>query len=164
LGDFAVRVDGRAVPAADWRRRQAAALVKLLALAPRRTLHREQVIDALWPELPIEEAAPRLHKAAHYARRALGDARALVLDGNTVSLFPDTEVIIDAQLFERRTEDALAVEGSSDNDPDRFSAAAAAAELWTGDLLPDDPYEAWLELPRDRLRQLHHEMLRRADR
>jgi DNA-binding SARP family transcriptional activator len=164
LGNFAVRVDGRAVPAADWRRRQAAALVKLLALAPRRTLHREQVIDALWPEIPMEEAAPRLHKAAHYARRSLGDPRALVLDGNTVSLFPDAEVIIDAEVFERRAQDALVVEGSSHDDPDRFSAAAAAAELWTGDLLPDDPYEAWLELPRDRLRQLHHEMLRRADR
>ena len=50
LGGFAVRIDGRAVPAAEWRRRQAAALVKLLALAPRRTLHREQVIDALWPD------------------------------------------------------------------------------------------------------------------
>jgi DNA-binding SARP family transcriptional activator/tetratricopeptide (TPR) repeat protein len=164
LGGFAVRVDGRAVPAADWRRRQAAALVKVLALAPRRTLHREQVIDALWPEIPIEEAAPRLHKAAHYARRSLGDARALVLDGNTVSLFPDAEVIIDAEVFERRAEDALTVEDSSHNDADRFAAAAAAAELWTGDFLPDDPYEAWLEAPRDRLRQLHHEMLRRADR
>ena len=164
LGDFAVRIDGQAVPAADWRRRQAAALVKLLALAPRRTLHREQVIDALWPGIPVAEAAPRLHKAAHYARRSLGDHRALVLDGNTVSLFPDAEVIIDAELFERRAEDALTIEGSSHNDPDRFSAAAAAAELWTGDLLPDDPYEAWLEAPRDRLRQLHHEMLRRADR
>ena len=52
LGNFAVRVDGRVVPAAYWRRRHAAALVKLLALAPRRTLHREQVVDALWPEIP----------------------------------------------------------------------------------------------------------------
>jgi DNA-binding SARP family transcriptional activator/tetratricopeptide (TPR) repeat protein len=164
LGDFAVRVDGRAVPAADWRRRQAAALVKLLALAPRSTLHREQVIDALWPELPMEEAAPRLHKAAHYARRSLGDPRALVLDGNTVSLFPGAEVIIDADVFERRAQDALAVAGASPDDPDRFSAASAAAELWTGDLLPDDPYEIWLQGPRDRLRQLHHEMLRRCGR
>ena len=89
LGGFAVRVDGRAVPAAGWRRRPPAALVKLLALAPRRTLHREQVIDALWPDTGIDDAAPRLHKAAHYARRSLGDPRALVLAGETVSLFPD---------------------------------------------------------------------------
>ena len=164
LGGFAVRVDGRVVPAAEWRRRQAAALTKLLALAPRRTLHREQVIDALWPHTPMEDAAPRLHKAAYFARRSLGDPRALVLDGNTVSLFPDAEVIIDAEVFERRAQQALAADGRSRNDSDGFSAAATTAELWTGDLLPEDPYEPWLEAPRDRLRQLHHEVLRRAGR
>ena len=42
LGGFEVVVDGRQVPTVDWRRRQAAALVKLLALAPGRTLHRER--------------------------------------------------------------------------------------------------------------------------
>jgi len=165
LGGFAVRVDGRVVPAAEWRRRQAAALIKLLALAPRRTLHREQVIDALWPDISMEDAAPRLHKAAYYARRSLGDSRALVLDGNTVSLFPDAEVTIDAEVFERRAQQAVAANGTSrDDDSDGFSAAAASAELWSGDLLPDDPYEPWLEAPRDRFRQLHHEMLRRAGR
>src|SRR5688572_16400914 len=89
LGGFAVRVEGRAIPATEWRRRQAASLVKLLALAHRRTLHREQVIDALWPDTQIEDAGPRLHKAAHFARRVLGDSSALVLWGDTVSLFPD---------------------------------------------------------------------------
>jgi DNA-binding SARP family transcriptional activator len=38
LGGFAVRIDGRPIPPREWRRRQAASLVKLLALAPRRTL------------------------------------------------------------------------------------------------------------------------------
>jgi DNA-binding SARP family transcriptional activator/tetratricopeptide (TPR) repeat protein len=166
LGGFAVRVDGRVVPAAEWRRRQAAALIKLLALAPRRTLHREQVIDALWPDISMEDAAPRLHKAAYYARRSLGDSRGLVLDGNTVSLFPDAEVIIDTEVFERLAQQALALpaDGTIRNDSDRFSAAGATAELWTGALLPEDPYEPWLEAPRDRLRQLHHEVLRLAGR
>ena len=39
---------------------------------PGRRLHREQVIEALWPGASVEAAGPRLHKAAHYARRALG--------------------------------------------------------------------------------------------
>ena len=72
LGGFAVTVDGRAVDPSHWRRRPAANLVKLLALAPDRRLHREQVIDALWPDVAVADAAPRLHKAAHFARRALG--------------------------------------------------------------------------------------------
>ena len=53
LGRFAVRVDGIEVPGHAWVRRNAAALVKVLALAPHRQLHREQVIDALWPGVPV---------------------------------------------------------------------------------------------------------------
>jgi DNA-binding SARP family transcriptional activator len=74
--------------------------VKLLALAEARTLHREQVIDALWPDLSVEAAGPRLHKAAHYARRALGDqARALPLRNDLVQLLPDADVVVDAVRF-----------------------------------------------------------------
>ena len=72
LGGFEVVVDGRRVPAEAWRRRQAASLVKVLALQPEHRLPREQLIDLLWPDLLVDEAAPRLHKAAHYARTALG--------------------------------------------------------------------------------------------
>ena len=162
LGGFAVRVDGRPIPSAEWRRRQAASLVKLLALAPRRTLHREQVIDALWPDNAIDDAGPRLHKAAHFARRSLGDSSALVLSGDTVSLFPDAPVIVDVDEFERSAKQAIA---ALDRDPDGGAAAAAtAADGWAGELLPDDPYEVWLEGPRDRLRQLHQELLRRSGR
>ncbi len=75
LGRFEVRRDGQPVPADAWGRRHAAALVKLLALSPGRRLHREQVIDALWPDDTVEDAAPKLHKAAHFARKAAGDRR-----------------------------------------------------------------------------------------
>ena len=161
LGGFAVRVDGRPIPAREWRRRHATSLVKLLALAPRRTLHREQVIDALWPDTPIDDAGPRLHKAAHFARRSLGDPSALVLSGDTVSLFPDAHVVVDADEFERSAKQAIA---ALDRDPEGCAAAGAASDRWVGELLPDDPYESWLEVPRDRLRQLHQELLRRSRR
>ncbi|HEX2550855.1 MAG TPA: hypothetical protein VHK64_04615, partial [Nocardioidaceae bacterium] len=61
LGRFSVAIDGRPVPDQAWRRRSAAAVVKLLALQPGRRLHREQLIDLLWPDLVVEQAAPRLH-------------------------------------------------------------------------------------------------------
>jgi DNA-binding SARP family transcriptional activator/tetratricopeptide (TPR) repeat protein len=161
LGGFAVRVEGRPIPANEWRRRRAASLVKLLALAPRRTLHREQVIDALWPDTAIDDAGPRLHKAAHFARRTLGDSSALVLSGDTVSLFPGACVVVDVDEFERSAKQAIA---ALDRDPEECAAAAAAADRWAGELLPDDPYEEWLEVPRDRLRELHQELLRRSGR
>lgn len=56
LGGFLVEVDGVAVPADAWRHRRGADLVKLLALAPEHRVHREQLMDRLWPsrdQVPI---------------------------------------------------------------------------------------------------------------
>jgi DNA-binding SARP family transcriptional activator len=51
LGGFRAEVGGQAVPEQRWHRRKACSLVKLLALAPRHRLHREQLMDILWPGL-----------------------------------------------------------------------------------------------------------------
>ena len=135
LGGFAVAVDGVPVPPDAWARRHAAALVKLLALAPGHRLHREQVLDALWPGVDLEVATPRLHKAAHYARRALGTERAVTLRQDTVRLGGDggdarddgrDEVRVDVEEFEARGRAALAA-GSA-------GLAAAALEAYGGPL------------------------------
>ena len=63
LGGFDVTVDDRTIPARSWRRRSAAGLVKLLALQPGHRLLREQVVDALWPDLLLDEAASRQPRA-----------------------------------------------------------------------------------------------------
>ena len=108
LGTFDVVLDGSRVAADAWPRRQAASLVKVLALSPGRQRHREQVIDVLWPDFSVVEVAPRLHKAAHYARAAMGgDRRAVVLRGETVALLPDAEVVVDVDVFEARADAAL---------------------------------------------------------
>ena len=139
LGTFEVRRDGRAVPAGAWSRRQAAALVKLLALSPGRRLHREQVIDALWPDLAVDEAAPRLHKAAHFARKAAGDDT-IVLRGESVALFPDQSVAVDVALFEAAAHDALRAGDEV--------LLGAAVDGYGGDLLPEDLYDEWAAGPR----------------
>ena len=154
LGGFQVRVDGRTLPPHHWRRRHSAALVKLLALAPGRSLHREQVIDALWPDLDIDDAAPRLHKAAHYARKALGHRTAVVLDTETVRLCPDADVRIDGAQFRQQAESAVADGG--------IAAAKAALASYGGDLLPQDLYEPWAEQSRLHLARLHAELLHQA--
>src|SRR2546430_5468215 len=87
-GRFGVAVGGIPVAEAGWKRRHAAAVVKVLALAPGRRLHREQVIDMVWPGDTIAEAVPKLHKAAHFARRAIGVADSVVLRGDPVGLYP----------------------------------------------------------------------------
>ncbi len=156
LGGFDVAVNGRSVPAGSWHRRSAASLVKLLALQPDRHLLRDQVIDALWPDLLLDEAGPRLHVAAHHARAALGSREAVVLARGTVSLFPDADVTVDVNEFDRAADAAR-------SDP-RPEVAAEAVAHYPGDLLPDDLYETWTEEPRARLRLRHLELLRAAGR
>src|SRR4029079_17542004 len=108
----------------------------------------------------VDVAAPRLYKAAHYARRLLGDPRSVVLAADTGALFPHADLGAGAQTFVRRARQALAV-GDGPGAPGG-ATAAAAADLYRGDLLPDDPYETGLGAPRDRLRQLHRDWLARA--
>ena len=108
LGGFGVARDDVPVAADAWGRRQAAQLVQLLALARDRRMHREQVIDALWPGLSWDTAGPRLHKAAHYARRALDDPDAVVLRHELVALFPGRDdVEVDVHEFTRTAHQAL---------------------------------------------------------
>jgi DNA-binding SARP family transcriptional activator len=157
LGGFEVVVGSTPVPAEAWSRRQAAALVKLLALAEHRRLRREQVIDALWRGLSVDAAAPRLHKAAHYARKALGDEPGtLLLRQDAVVLLPDAEVRVDVDEFRR-----LAALARTTRDA---QAAEAALRTYGGDLLPEDAYEAWTEPIRSELRLAHLELLRLTGR
>jgi hypothetical protein len=61
LGGFRVSVGSRTIADDAWRLRKAAALVKLLALAPSHRFHRGQAMDILWPEsgrgLPLTACA-----------------------------------------------------------------------------------------------------------
>jgi DNA-binding SARP family transcriptional activator len=154
LGRFEVIVDGAATPERCWQRRSAAALVKVLALTPGHRLHREQVIDMLWPDDTPAEAAPKLHKAAHYARRAAGRHDTVVLRNDIVHLFPNAELIVDAMVFDELSRRAIA-----DREP---TAARAAIERYTGELLPDDRYEEWAGERRELLRLRHLNLLRLA--
>src|SRR3712207_5560098 len=70
LGGFAILRHGVPLPG-PWRTEKARALVKLLALAPGHALHRDQVLEWLWPEQDPAAAANNLYFALHAARRAL---------------------------------------------------------------------------------------------
>jgi DNA-binding SARP family transcriptional activator len=149
LGGFGVTVDGVPTASRGWARRGAASLVKVLALAPGHRLHREKLMDLLWPDEAPARSAPWLHKAAHFARGAAGRRDAVVLRDDLVALFPCAEVTVDAIRFEQ-----LARVAVGEDDP---SVAWEALAWYGGELLPGDRYEDWAS---DRRELLH---LRRLD-
>ncbi|HSE09718.1 MAG TPA: alpha/beta fold hydrolase [Nocardioidaceae bacterium] len=156
LGPFRVTVDDRELPEEVWSRRDAASLVKVLSLRRDHRLHREQVMDMLWPDLGVAEAAPRLHKAAHFARKTTSRPDAVVLRGELVSLLPGEEVHVDVDDFETDAGMALA-----DASP---GAAVDVLDKYPGEPLPADLYAEWADEPRERLAALRHQLLRQAHR
>ena len=131
LGGFRAAAGGRPVADQLWPRSRAKAVVKLLALSPDHRLHREQLMELLWPGLASAAAGANLRKAVHFARRALGpehlQLRERVLGIEAIDLWIDV---------------------------DAFTAAAAsglvdeAIDLYAGELLPEDLFEAWSAEPR----------------
>jgi predicted ATPase/DNA-binding SARP family transcriptional activator len=150
LGGFSVRVGSRAVPG-SWRLRKSKTLVKLLALAGGHRAHRDLLAGTLWPGLDPAAAANNLHQALHAARRALAPDRspsagALCLRDDIVILWPDGDLIVDADVFAAAAQRALRSGAAEDY--------AAALKLYAGELLPEDRYADWAAPHRERLAAL----------
>jgi DNA-binding SARP family transcriptional activator len=138
LGGFDLHVDGVAVPGSSWDHGRGRDLIKLLALSPGCRLSRDRVVEALWPALGRDAGPANLHKAAHYARRAIGHSDADVLRDGMAMLAPGAIVETDVTRFE------------DSRNPD----------LYLGELLPDDPYAEWATERRVALRQMYLDALR----
>src|SRR5262245_40651588 len=145
LGGFAAEAGGSSVPDSAWRLRKARELVKLLALADGHRLHREQAMDALWPDRDPASAANNLNQAVHAARRALG-ADAITLVDSLLRL--EAEVDVDA--FEDAAGDAKR-QGTD-------QAYRRALALYGGELLPENRYDDWASLERERLSAVHADL------
>jgi predicted ATPase/DNA-binding SARP family transcriptional activator/DNA-binding NarL/FixJ family response regulator len=159
LGGFRVSVGSRTIEEGEWHLKKAQSLIKLLALAPRHRLHREQAMNLLWPEqLDQKAAANNLHQALHFARRALepeavtaSNSHLLRLHGELLELCSNEALQVDVEAFEEATANARRL-----REPAAYRAAVA---LYTGELLPGDRYEDWAEERREGLRLSYLGML-----
>jgi predicted ATPase/DNA-binding SARP family transcriptional activator len=151
LGAFSITVDGHVIPGDAWRLRKAKTLVKLLALAPERRLHADQVTELLWAGRDQASARNNLHQAIFAARRALDSAGLegrdrLELHEDLISLCPDDPVRIDVLAFEE-----AAATARVQRDP---AAYRDALDCYGGELLPEDRYEEWTASRRDAVHEL----------
>src|SRR5206468_5284342 len=126
--------------------RKAQALLAYLSL-PLGDIHpRDKLANLLWGDLREPQARAGLRHVLFTLKKALGDANALRLEGETVSLDPAV-VVVDVHEFEQMLADGGA------------AALEQAARLYQGDLLEglvvqEQPFEEWLIAERLRLREL----------
>ncbi len=152
LGGFSVNVGTATLAAERWPSLRASHLVQLLCLQPRHRMAREQVVDALWPKLDPDAGAANLRKATHHVRQALGRHDAIVVRGGEVALWADRLVVVDAEVFSRQVDAALARRDAAE--------CAEVARQYAGVLLPGTRYEPWTEAARERLQARYVDLLR----
>jgi len=150
LSEFSVSIGEQLIPASTWRRRKVQSLVALLALTPGYRLHREQLMDQLWPDRPVSAAANNLYYTLHMARQALraaGGAKDhfLIFEDGWVTLGPLTSCWVDVHAFETAAATARRRH--------ELAAYQSAIDQYTGDLLPDNRYDDWAIARRDELQQ-----------
>jgi DNA-binding SARP family transcriptional activator len=145
LGGFAVTVSGESVED-RWRLRKAKMLVKLLALAPGHRLHRDTVVDRLWPGIEPGAAGNNLHQIVYTIRHMMGP-ESITLNDDVVRLCPTGALRVDVDVFEQT---AAAARRTGD-----IGALQHALQLWTGPLLPEDQYADWAIEDRERLSETH---------
>ena len=151
LGGFRVSVGPRVIEHDEWRLRKATSLLKLLALQPGYRMHREQVMELLWPNLGARRASNNLHQTLHEARKTLKLAGCtsdpLQLQEEQLIFSPDVELWTDVDDFRAAAEVA--------RNTRKPGAYRRAIEAYGGELLPADRYEDWLEDHRQKLQALY---------
>ena len=161
LGRFDLAVNGNGLDVDNWKRKQSVMLLKILVGQLGRPVHRERLIEWLWPDGDADSGWKRLKVVVSYLRDRLrtGGAPDDVIEtiGETYSLRRDA-VWIDSEHFvslvsagTKLLKENRAVEAQA-----RFEEAAS---LYRGDYLEDIPYAGWCVEERSRLLEVRLELL-----
>ncbi|MFT4164623.1 MAG: BTAD domain-containing putative transcriptional regulator [Microlunatus sp.] len=151
LGGFGLRIDGTEI---GWRslRPKARMLLMLLALHYGQALHRERIIEALWPDAALSSGIRSLQVAVSSIRQCLsvagvpGDAIRRQGDAYELRLADASSDVVE---FQR-----LAASARRRDPAEALAVRTRALELYRGDLLPEVGPAEWVVEERDRLRLL----------
>ena len=161
FGELEVRRGEDLIEGREWDRQKTRSLLKLLLTRPGRALSRDEILEALWPNLAPQAAEQSLRVTVSLLRKALepdlergSDSRYILRRRPGYLFYRDSNCDVDAWKFEELKNKAEAAQ--ADGQLDRaISSYRAALELVRGDFLAEDPYEDWAIEARQEWRERH---------
>lgn len=161
LGRFALATGGRRLAVEKWQRKQAVSLLKNLVANLGHAVHREAMVEYLWPEVEESQGWERLKVTVYFLRQQL---RAAGMEENVVATTGKAYVLrreavwLDADVFQN-----LVAEGGVPQRLKRWDEALRcyqeAQQLYRGDYMEEDVYDDTFAIQRERLREIYLEML-----
>jgi DNA-binding SARP family transcriptional activator len=163
LGSFGLSVGGHGVPFNRWQRKQALTLLKYLVTNRGRVVHRERLIECLWPEAPAGRGRERLKVTVCSLRRELRNAgvdEEIIGTADEAYFLRPEAVRLDIEAFDDlvREGNGLARRGGVD---EALRCYREARDLYRGDYLEEDLYADWCAAERERLREVYLQTLER---
>jgi DNA-binding SARP family transcriptional activator len=163
LGKFGLVANEQGIDVEKWKRRQAVTLVKFLAAHLGRPVHRERILDCLWPDVDEERGWGRLKVTMYYLRtqlRAAGIGEDVIRTVGSAYLLRRDAVWVDAEHFEKLAGEGRALQSKGRCD-EALRCFDEALYLYRGDYLEQDVYADWCAEERERLGEIRMDMLAR---
>jgi DNA-binding SARP family transcriptional activator len=163
LGSFALWRGDQEVRDRDWRSSKARQLFQLLLTERGRALPRDRVLDALWPEMESDAAANNLRVTVNRFTKALEPDRPDGAPPTYVGQQSETysfNTASDHQIDSTEFAAAVAEGQRAERRGQRQAAVVSfrkAIELYGGPYLPDNMYEDWTVVERERLAMLFND-------
>ena len=155
LGPTALYLDSRPQSNTSWNRERVRSLMLYLVLhGPSR---REQIIDAIWPDLDAQAGARNLRVTLTYLNQALEPDRWSGEASFFVRPYEPALAIARSPHFTLDSDELESLIGQADDADQRGLASVAldlyeqAVSLWRGQCLSDVVYEDWAQTARTRL-------------
>lgn len=157
LGRFHVHFQGRRLATDRWVRKQAVTVLKVLLTYRGRPVHREYLMELLWPGQPPEPSWNRLKSIISLVRQEFRSVGVPdhVLQRNGENYHIDERILwMDADVFEHRVHQAISLERNGEPDL-ALESYEAAAFLYVGEYLEEDPFAEVFVEERERLRAMY---------
>ncbi|GCF06911.1 DUF6788 family protein [Dictyobacter arantiisoli] len=153
-------LDWHPVNEASWQHQRVRALLGCLVSVGGRKLGREQIMDALWPDLDTETAGSRLDRAVYSLRQVFEPSRArpatsdlLKTEREVITLADTSHIWVDADAFEVLIAKAHELKDGGEDLGKKEQLLKEAADLYGGDFLLEDQRNSWTRARRESLKR-----------
>ena len=162
FGELRVAFQDR--PVEIWSSGRGRAVFEYLLVNHHTKVRRDRLMSMFWPEVTSDAARNSLNVAIHGLRQSLrtavGDTPVVIHQDQAYFIDPKLGIWVDIEVFEEKLKAAHQHLASAEL-VKAEAAFEAAAWLYQGEFLADDPYEEWAMLTREHLRLCYLDALDR---